>query len=101
MSVNAPSSIASSIGTVDPIWTTLRNEAQHVVEREPSLAGFVYSHILNHARLEDAVAHRICARLDGQALDGSVIRSVFDEMWESDRGFSVALRADLVAVYDR
>ena len=101
MSVNVPNSITPSIETVDPIWTTLRSEAKDVVRRESALAGFVYAYVLNHERLEDAVAHRISDRLDGPAVDGSGIRRAFDEMWAADREFSLALRADLVAVYDR
>jgi serine O-acetyltransferase len=101
MSVKVPSFVASSIETVDPIWSTLRQEAEDVVAREPALAGFVYSYVLNHRRLEDAVAHRISDRLDGPALDGGVICRAFERMWAADREFSLALRADLVAVYDR
>ena len=46
----------------------LRGEAEAVVADEPALAGFVYAHVLNHARLEDAVAHRIADRLDSAGL---------------------------------
>jgi serine O-acetyltransferase len=95
------SSPAANLGALDPIWTTLRGEAEDVVAREPALAGFVYSYVLNHERLEDAVAHRIADRLDSPALDGAAIIRAFEEMQEEDRSFSIALRADLVAVYDR
>jgi serine O-acetyltransferase len=99
MTLNQP--IAATIGALDPIWTRLRSEAEHVVAREPALAGLVYTYILNHEKLEGAVAHRIADRLDSQQLDGSIISRAFDEMCESDREFSQRLRADLVAVHDR
>jgi serine O-acetyltransferase len=92
---------AAALETVDPIWTTLRNEAEQLVEREPALAGIAYSYVLNHERLEDAVAHRIADRLDGPTLDGAVIARAFEELAEAERDYAVALRADLVAVYDR
>jgi serine O-acetyltransferase len=92
---------AVAMDTVDPIWATLRSEAEEMVEREPALAGIAYRYVLNHERPEDAVAHRIADRLDGPALDGAVIVRAFEEMAEANRDYAVALRADLVAVYDR
>jgi serine O-acetyltransferase len=65
------------------------------------MAGFVYTYVLNHDRLEDAVAQRIADRLDSHALDGGAISRAFAEMCEAERDYRVALRADLVAVHDR
>jgi serine O-acetyltransferase len=98
--ISAPSHRAS-VEALDPIWKQLRGEAEAVVASEPALAGLVYRYILNHSRLEDAVAHRIADRLDGTALDGAIIDDAFAEMARAWRDYSVALRADLVAVYDR
>jgi serine O-acetyltransferase len=92
---------APSLGTVDPVWTKLRSEAEQIVAREPALAGLVYSYVLNHERLEGSVAHRIADRLGSPALDSGVISRAFAEMCAADDGFSAALRCDLVAVYDR
>jgi serine O-acetyltransferase len=100
MNVKNPTT-AAVLEAVDPIWTTLRGEAEEIVEREPALAGIAYSYVLNHERLEDAVAHRIADRLDSPAVDGSAIVRAFEEMTAEERDFAVALRADLVAVYDR
>jgi serine O-acetyltransferase len=101
MSVNIPSPAGGTVETLDPVWRRLREEAETVVLREPALAGFVYSYVLNHARLEDAVAHRVADRLDSAAFDSGVINRAFAEMIESDREYPLTLRADLVAVYDR
>jgi serine O-acetyltransferase len=101
MNVKAPISPAGSVEALDPIWSKLRGEAEAVVVEEPALAGFIYTYVLNHGRLEDAIAHRIADRLDSAAFDGDIIKRAFAEMAESDRDYPVALRADLVAVYDR
>jgi serine O-acetyltransferase len=102
MSVNIPGpATTATVEALDPIWKQLRGEAEAVVANEPALAGFVYTTILNHARLEDAVAHRIADRLDSPTVDTGVIGRAFGAMAESSRDYSVALRADLVAVYDR
>ncbi len=91
----------ASVEALDPIWSQLRSEAEAIVAAEPALAGFVYASVLNHDKLEDAVAHRIATRLDSHALDGGVVERGFAEMLEAWRDYSVALRADLIAVYDR
>jgi len=101
MSAKIPGAAVGTVESLDPLWTRLRKEAEAVVVAEPALAGFVYSYVLNHARLEDALAHRISDRLDSPAFDGDLIKRAFDEMLESDHNYPVALRADLVAVYDR
>ncbi len=101
MNVKVTSPTVGTIESLDPIWTRLRNEAEAVVASEPALAGFVYTYILNHGRLEDAVAHRIADRLDSPAFDGGQINRAFAEMLEREHNYPVALRADLVAVHDR
>jgi serine O-acetyltransferase len=101
MSVKNPAPVGANVEALDPIWSSLRSEAEAVVAREPALAGFIYSYVLNHERLEDSVAHRIADRLDSPAFDGGAILRAFGEMRQDLPDWSVALRADLVAVYDR
>jgi serine O-acetyltransferase len=102
MSPKIPGSATkASVEALDPIWKQLRSEGEAVVASEPALAGLVYTYVLNHGRLEEAVAHRIADRLDSAALDGGVISRAFADMADAWRDYSVALRADLVAVYDR
>jgi serine O-acetyltransferase len=101
MSVKVESAAIGTVESLDPIWSRLRSEAEAVVADEPALAGFVYAYILNHGRLEDAVAHRVADRLDSAAFDGGIINRAFAEMAAADREYSLALRADLVAGYER
>lgn len=91
----------TSLASVDPIWTRVRSEAEEIVRREPELATFIYSSVLHHERLEDAVSHRIAERLDHAALSGDLIRLAFDEALRAEPDMGNAFRADLVAVYDR
>src|SRR5687767_8750386 len=93
--------ISATVESLDPIWKQLRSEAEQVVAREPALAGLVYTYVLNHERLEGAVAHRIADRLDSHTLDGGVISRAFADLCEADRDFPLKLRADLVAIYAR
>ncbi len=98
---NSTGKPGSAIHAVDPVWTTLREEARNIVDRESVLAGLIYDSILNHDRLEYAVAHRIADRLDHAVFGADQIRAGFAEMFTAEPEISEALRIDLVAVYDR
>src|SRR6201998_1551437 len=91
----------SKVASLDPIWDRVRSEAEDIVRREPELASFIYSTVLHHDRLEQAVVHRIAERLDHSALSGDLIRQAYDEALRDDPDLGNAFRADLVAVYDR
>ena len=51
------SAARAQIAAVDPIWATLREEADAVVRAEPALGGFVHATVLAHDRLEESVCH--------------------------------------------
>src|ERR1041384_5713283 len=89
------------LASLDPIWDRIRSEAEDIVHREPELATFIYSTVLHHNRLEDAVVHRLAERLDHQALSGDLIRQTYDEALRDEPDIGNAFCADLVAVYDR
>ena len=86
---------------VDPVWHRIRQEAEDVVRAEPALSSFIFSTILSHRRLENAVIHRIVDRLHNPALDSEVIRQAYREAVEHDPFIATALRADIIAVADR
>jgi serine O-acetyltransferase len=91
----------AKLATLDPIWDRIRSEAEDIVSREPELASFVYSTVLNHTRLEESVVHRVAERLDHSALSGDLIRQTFEEALRDEPDLGNAFRADLVAVFDR
>jgi serine O-acetyltransferase len=91
----------AKLATLDPIWDRIRTEAEDIVSREPELASFVYSTVLNHTRLEESVVHRVAERLDHSALSGDLIRQTFEEALRDEPDLGNAFRADLVAVFDR
>ena len=64
---------------VDPVWARVRHEAEDVVKREPELATFIYSTILQHDALEAAIVHRIAERLDHAAVSGQLIRQAYND----------------------
>src|SRR3954467_6565905 len=101
MAMHQVSSQGAKLSALDPIWDRVRSEAEEIVRREPELASFIYSTVLHHERLEEAVVHRLAARLDHSALSGDLIRQNYDEALRDDPDIGNAFRADMVAVYDR
>ncbi|MFD2238464.1 serine O-acetyltransferase [Aureimonas populi] len=87
--------------SVDPIWRQVREEAMEAAEREPSLSGFLYATVLNHASLDDAVVHRIVQRLDHADVPATLIEQAFTQMRLAAPEWRESLRIDLQAVYDR
>ncbi|GIL00319.1 MAG: serine acetyltransferase [Alphaproteobacteria bacterium] len=86
---------------VDPVWRAVREEAEQVVATDPVMSTFIYSTILNHARLEDAVIARIADRLHSREISGEILRQNFEQMVEDWPDWSEIVRIDLAAVYDR
>jgi serine O-acetyltransferase len=86
---------------VDPVWEMVRREASTAAAKDPALAVFLFSTILNHGSLESAVIHRISERLDHADVPAAMIRQTFHAMAEERTQWSATLRVDLQAVYDR
>jgi serine O-acetyltransferase len=89
------------VSTVDPIWTALRQQAEAMAGREPTLAGFVHATILQHDRLEQALSYHLARRLGGEDLSPLAIREMFDDAIAADGELGEAVRADLSAVFER
>lgn len=86
---------------VDPIWDTMLHEARAAAEKDPILAAFLYSTVLNHRSLEDSVIYRICERLDHPDMQAVLLRQTFEEMLADWPEWGTILRVDIQAVYDR
>lgn len=90
-----------SLDAIDPIWDSLREEARLAAERDPMLAAFLYSTVVNQHSLEDCVIYRICERLDHPDLQASLLHQTFAEMLDDWPEWGAVLRVDIQAVYDR
>ena len=91
----------SMVQPVDPIWRAIRDEAMEAVNRDPLLAAFLYSTILNQESLEEAVIHRLAERLDHQDIGSDLISQTFKAMLADDPDWSATVRVDIQAYYDR
>ena len=89
------------ITAIDPMWEEIRREAEAAVSQEPAVSSLMYSAILNHDRLEDAVAARIADRIEISDLRSSDLRDAFREAFADQPTLTEIVRADLTAVYER
>jgi serine O-acetyltransferase len=89
------------IKSVDPIWSRIQMEAEQIRQDEPALAGFVYATVLSHARLEDALCHRLSQRLQHTIADAGMLTRTFLEVMEMAPELGAVFRADLAAVVTR
>jgi serine O-acetyltransferase len=85
------------ITSYDPVWSQVRREAEEISASEPALGGFIYASVLSHARIEDAVCHRLARRLQHAVLDPGLVHKTFHEVLEADPTLGEQFRADLMA----
>jgi len=90
-----------SINAVDPIFSRMRREAEDAIQREPEISGIMISSVLNHDTLENAIIHRLAARLAHPDVPGDLIRKTYLDVIAHDPSIGDAFRDDLVAVVDR
>ena len=90
-----------TLARTDPVFARLRAEAEDAVRKEPDIAGFIFSAILNQESLETAIVHRLAARLGHRAFPGDLIEQAYFDAIAGDPSIPEAFRADIAAVVDR
>ena len=68
----------------DEIWERVRAEAAADAQSEPMLASFIYSIILNHTSLEDALSFQLAGKLESHTLTAVSLRDLIDEAFYND-----------------
>ena len=89
------------IKAIDPVWQAVRAGAQQIVDAEPSLANMAISAILNHDTFEQALAHRLAARLNHDDVSADLIRQAFAETLIDAPDIAEKARVDLAATLER
>ncbi len=83
------------------IWNQIREEATRDAQREPALASFLYTVVLNHQRLESALSFILASKLGSSTVTALTLRDLMAAVFSSDPAIGVAIRADLQAVVTR
>jgi serine O-acetyltransferase len=88
---------ASSIA----LWSRLRGEAEEAFGKERALAPLIVNSILNRSTFEDAVVHRVAARLGNEAVAAFPISDAFTLALADDPAIGAAFRRDILAALER
>ena len=75
----------------DPVWQTIRKETACEVEREPVLASFLHSTILNHDSLETALSFHLAHILNSPAASALLVREVIEKAFAADPNIGLSL----------
>ena len=90
-----------AVERLDPVWSRIRAEAEDIARQEPALGGFIFASILNHDSFEQALIHRLAARLGNADLGADLVVQAFADALEADPEIGHAARADIIATFDR
>lgn len=101
MAISSHVAPSGNIEAYDPIWQSVRAEAEDVMSAERALGGFIYATVLAHDRLEDSICHRLAQRLNHADVDAGLIGQIFADVLRQRPDIGRCFRADLAAVYDR
>lgn len=85
----------------DPVWKSVREEAEAVMRSEPALGSFVFATVLGQDALEEAIIHRLAQRLNHTDVDAGLISKTFGRVLDDQPDLATTLRADLAAVFER
>jgi len=85
----------------EEIWNQIREEAARDAQNEPALASFLYTVVLSHDRLEDALSYILASKLGSPVVTALTLRDLMDSAFSSSPSLGAAIRADLQAVVTR
>lgn len=84
-----------------PVWASLRNEAAHAAQVEPTLASLLNAVVLKHDKLSSALSYQLARKLGDQELRAMSAREIAEEAYASDPHIIEMVEADLRAVFER
>lgn len=92
---------AAPVRAAEALWSRIVREANEIIEREPQLGRFIEAAVLRHGSLEEAVIHRVAARLANGDVAEEEIRDAYLDALEKTPGLGGDFEADIIATFDR
>lgn len=83
------------------LWQTIRNEVAHSASEEPMLASFLHLTVLRHKSLSNVLAFHLSSKLSNSVMDSRTLYELFAEALTADPHIEHAVKADIVAYYER
>lgn len=92
--------VAKQPASLIALWRRLRQEAEDACAKERALAPLFVNSILNRSTFEDAVIHRVAARLGNETVPAFLIGDAFAQALADDPAIGAAFRDDIRAVIE-
>lgn len=89
------------IEKLDPVWSQIRVDAEHIIQKDPALGSYIYSTILSFDSFEDALMHRLAKLLSGTDIGFDLVVQAFQDAMKLEPEIGHAARADILATFDR
>jgi len=86
---------------VDNLWEQLVQEAKLVVQREPLLASYVHSCILNHDSLQSALSFILANKISDEVMPAITVRELFERAFNQSPQLIENAASDIRAVFER
>ncbi|HEV3302614.1 MAG TPA: hypothetical protein VG055_23365 [Planctomycetaceae bacterium] len=85
----------------DGFWGQIQSEARRETDREPALVSFLFTSVLRHSKLEDALCVILANKLQTPELSAILLRDLCNEALAGDGSICASIRADLLAARTR
>lgn len=85
----------------DPIWQSIRAEAESIATQEPLLASHLHATILHHRSLESALSFHLAQLLQNASASALLLRDIMDDVYHQDVTLANSIRCDLRAIRER
>ncbi|MEM9147364.1 MAG: serine O-acetyltransferase [Pseudomonadota bacterium] len=93
--------LGPEVGSIDPIWSRMREEGEQLAGTEPFMASMAHSVILHHSSLEAALSYRLAQKLSSPEMSPLLMREMAELAYAENPTMGQAGRADIRAVYER
>ena len=90
-----------NLGTFDPVWERIRQEAASLAASEPLMGSVVHSAVLHHDTFEGALSYRVAQKLASAEMSALILRELAERAYDDEPAIGIAARADIVATFER
>ena len=88
----------SRISVVNPVWDSIRSEAEMVISQQREMTSVVYSSILKHENLESVLSYRLAQKLSTSDMSEAVLNEIILSAYETEKALCEHAYYDIVAV---
>lgn len=85
----------------DVVWHEIQRTAENIARDEPLLSALVADRVNNFSTLEEVLARHLAQKLKSDVLDAASLEAIFNEIFADDSTLTGAVRADIIATYQR